>query len=64
MGVIRGVPATVARLTGSDSGTTAMVPLTTDRDRFGDACGAVQRLGDQRTDRASQVVLQMIESQA
>ncbi len=65
VGVISGVPATMARLTGSDSDTTVLVPLTTDRDRFGTML--VERSSGSATSEqiyASQVVLQMIDEQA
>ena len=65
IGVMSGVPATMARLTGSDSEDCLLIPLATDRDRFGmmlseRASGTLTR----ELVFASQVVLQMKDEQA
>jgi putative ABC transport system permease protein len=65
VGVMNGVPATMARLTGSDSDDCVIIPLATDRDRFGQmlserASGSITR----EIVFASQVVLQMKDEQA
>ncbi len=65
IGVMSGVPATMARLTGSDSDDCLLIPLATDRERFGQmlserASGTITR----ELVFASQVVLQMKDEQA
>jgi putative ABC transport system permease protein len=65
IGVMNGVPATMARLTGSDSDDSLIVPLSTDRDRFGELLS--ERTSGSITRElvfASQVVLQMKDEQS
>jgi putative ABC transport system permease protein len=64
IGVMNGVPATMARLTGSDSDDSLIIPLATDRDRFGELLS--ERTSGSITREmvfASQVVLQMKDEQ-
>ena len=65
IGVMDGIPATMARLTGSDSDDCLIIPLATDRERFGQmlserTSGSIVR----ETVFASQLVLQMKDEQA